>query len=128
MTERNRDMEKRMEAMERQLMRPSTDPERHLPSLSIRRRQMPSSLLEPPSFARHPHTADPTEEVGYLQTHIKHPRAKPPAEFDPRKDDIRIWIMELQDYFAAENTTRNILYQLYLEELDAMLKALVRYI
>jgi hypothetical protein len=33
------------------------------------------------------------------------PRAKVPSTFNPPKDNVRLWIMEVEDYLVTEHVT-----------------------
>jgi len=72
-------------------------------------RQLPPSLQGPPAFFRtHPQDGfqQPTAYSGMPFTQARdRPRAKAPLTFTPPKDDMRCWIMEMEDYMIAENIT-----------------------
>lgn len=62
------------------------------------RRELPASIRGPP-------LTTPLTEVGPENTHGRardRPRAKAPSVFNPPKDDLRFWILEMEDYFVND--------------------------
>ncbi|KAH8787713.1 hypothetical protein BGZ57DRAFT_851059 [Hyaloscypha finlandica] len=116
--EMNRELERRILAMEQRQMeggRPfSTNPfmtgalpaQTQYPG-SQTTRQLPPSIRGPPTFFNTAVRPEPvvTDYSQHLTTTRDRPRAKAPSTFNPPKDDVRLWIMEVEDYLVAEHVT-----------------------
>ncbi|KAE8440361.1 hypothetical protein EG329_008335 [Mollisiaceae sp. DMI_Dod_QoI] len=76
-------------------------------------RQLPPSLRGPPSFMAAPAVPEANMSTHYSTFSRDRPRVKAPSTFIPLKDDIRIWIMEVEDYFVAEGIANSQMQAIY---------------
>jgi hypothetical protein len=118
--EMNRELERRILAMEQRQMeggRPNSAypfmsgaipvPAQTQYPGSQTTRQLPPSIRGPPTFFNTAIRPEPaiTDHSQYPITTRDRPRAKAPSTFSPPKDDVRLWIMEIEDYLVAEHVT-----------------------
>jgi hypothetical protein len=70
-------------------------------------RQLPSSIRGPPTFFNTAIRPEPaiTDYSQYPITTRDYPRIKVPSTFNPLKDNIRLWIIEIEDYLVIEYIT-----------------------
>ncbi|KAH7317339.1 hypothetical protein BKA65DRAFT_557543 [Rhexocercosporidium sp. MPI-PUGE-AT-0058] len=76
-------------------------------ALQPARRGLSPSLRGPPVFpSPTPQSAPLYPTIGATPEHLvrsrDRPRAKAPSTFTPPKDDLRFWILEIEDYMVAE--------------------------